>query len=198
MIGDAQQYQALETLYSSYSDGELVELARGIADLTETAQEVLKGELHRRGLKIAAAGEPAQARVLTDEDMLDMRSYAALAPPECIFEYAEERAASAAYYVLLREDIEAIVVSASTSKFDNHGPRVVVTPKDAKRAAAILSQPLADELPASAEEPADFDLPLCPACGGEETLLESADPVNQWRCDDCGKVWLENAAPPTE
>jgi hypothetical protein len=192
MIGDAEQYQALVTLYGSYSDGELVQLGRGMADLTEMAQEVLQGELKRRGLKITSVSEPVAARVLTDEDLLDMRAYAALAPAECIFEYEEERAASAAYYALLREGIEAIVVSPSDTK---RGPRVVVIPKDAERAAAILSQPLADELPAAAEEPEEFDLPRCPACGGRDTLLESVDPVNQWRCDDCGNVWLEDAVP---
>jgi hypothetical protein len=195
MIGDAEQYQALAALYDSYGDRELVDLARGIADLTEMAQDVLKSELQRRGLKIAPASEPVQARVLTDEDLLDMRSYAALAPVECIFEYEEERAASAAYYALLREGIESIVVSASDTRSDNRGPRVVVIPKDAERAAAILSQPLADELPTAEEETAIFDLPTCPACGGQETLLESVDPVNQWRCDDCGKTWLEDAVP---
>jgi hypothetical protein len=195
MIGDAEQYQALATLYGSYSDGELVQLGRGMADLTEMAQEVLQGELKRRGLKITSVSEPVEARVLTDEDLLDMRAYAALAPAECIFEYEEERAASAAYYALLREGIEAIVVSASDTK---RGPRVVVIPKDAERAAAILSQPLADELPAEAGEPEEFDLPRCPACGGRDTLLESVDPVNQWRCDDCGNVWLEDAVPSIE
>jgi hypothetical protein len=198
MIGDAEQYRALVALYGSYGDGELVELGRGIADLTEMAQEALKGELTRRGLKIAPTAEPVEARVLTEEDLLDMRAYAALAPAECIFDYEEERAASAAYYALLREGIEAIVVSPSNTRFDNHGPRVVVIPKDAERAAVILSQPLADELPTPAEAPEDFDLPHCPACGGVETLLESVDPVNQWRCDDCGKVWLEDAVPSIE
>jgi hypothetical protein len=199
MIGDAAQYQELMTLYGSYGDDELVELGRGIADLTEMAQEVLKGELTRRGLKIATAGGPVETRVLTDEDLSDMRAYAELAPAECIFDFEDERTASAAYYALTREGIEAIVVSPSGAKFDNRGPRVVVTPKDAERAATILSQPSADELKAEVEEtPGEFDLPRCPACGGEETLLESADPVNQWRCDGCGHTWLEETVSPAQ
>jgi len=189
MIGDAAQYQELLTLYGSYGDDELVGLGRGMADLTEMAQEVLKGELARRGLKIASARERVEARVLTDDDLQDMRTYAELAPAECIFDFEDERAASAAYFALTGEGIEAIVVSPSGAKFDNRGPRVVVTPKDAERAATILSQPSADEL--KEETPAEFDLPRCPACGGQETLLESVDPVNQWLCDDCGHTWLE-------
>lgn len=198
MIGDAEQYQALVTLYETYGDEELKALGRDMSDLTASAQEILQAEIRRRGLTIAQQREPEVARVLTDEDLLDMRAYAALAPAECIFEYADERAASAAYHALTQADIEAIVVSGQNAKSEVRGPRVVVTPKDAERAAAILSQPLGDEFRPVAEEPEEFDLPRCPGCGGEEILLESVDPVNQWRCDDCGKVWLEDAVPTVE
>jgi ribosomal protein S27AE len=197
MIGDAGQYNELVTLYGDYSDDELVELGRGIADLTEMAQEVLKGELGRRGLKIAPAGEPVEARVLTDEDLQDMRAYAEVAPADCIFDFEDERSAAAAYYALAAQRIDAIVVSPGGTKADCHGPRVVVTPKDAERATAILSEPSTEKLTAEKEEvPEEFALPQCPSCGGAETLLESVDPVNQWRCDDCGYTWLEESVSP--
>jgi ribosomal protein S27AE len=169
-----------------------------MADLTDTAQEALKGELTRRGLKVAAAGEPVETRVLNEDDLADMRAYAESAPLECIFDFENERAVTAAYYALTAEGIEAIVVSGG-ARPDGRGPRVVVTPKDAERAAAILSQPSAEELKVEAEEAfAGFDLPKCPACGGAETLLESADPVNQWRCDQCGHTWLEESVSSVE
>jgi len=193
MIGDAAQYQELVRLYGSYGDEELVELGRVIADLTEMAQEALTGELKRRGLKIASAGEPVEARVLSEDDLSDMRTYAASAPAECIFDFEDERAVTAAYYALTGEGIEAIVVSGG-ARPDRRGPSVVVTPKDAERAAAILSRPSAEELKAETEETFEgFNLPKCPACGGAETLLESVDPVNQWRCDHCGHTWLEES-----
>ncbi len=193
MIGDAGQYQELVTLYGSFGDNELVELGRGMADLTEMAQEALKGELTRRGLKIAPMGEPVETRVLSEDDLADMRAYAESAPAECIFDFEDERAVTAAYYALTAEGIEAIVVSGG-ARSDRRGPRVVVTPKDAARAAAILLQPSAEELKTEAEDAfAGFDLPKCPACGGAETLLESVDPVNQWRCDNCGHTWLEES-----
>jgi hypothetical protein len=200
MIGDAAQYQELVTLYGSYGDEELIALGRGMADLTEMAQEALKGELTRRGLKTAPAGELVEARVLSEEDLSDMRTYAASAPAECIFDFEDERAVTAAYYALTAEGIEAIVVSgmpgdSGGTKPGRRGPRVVVTPKDAERAAAILlSRPSAEELKAETEEAFEgFNLPQCPACGGVETLLESVDPVNQWRCDQCGHTWLEES-----
>jgi hypothetical protein len=191
MIGDAAQYQELVALYSSYGDGELLELGRGMADLTEMAQEALKGELTRRGLKIAPA-ERVEVRVLTEEDLADMRSYAEIAPPECIFEFEDEKGTSDAYYTLTANGIEAIVVSAGGSRFGNRKPRAVVTPKDADRAAAILLQPPADTKKEETAE--EFALPRCPACGGDETLLEAVDPVNKWHCDRCDHTWLEDAA----
>src|ERR1700754_1690871 len=136
MIGDAAQYQELVTLYSSYSDSELIALGRGITDLTEMAQEALKGELTRRGLKIAPTARPVETRVPTEEDLADMRTYAESAPDECIFDFQTEEAASAAYYALTREGVNAIVVSPK----NGNGPRVVVTPQAAERAAAIFSQ----------------------------------------------------------
>ena len=198
MVGDAEQYQDLTALYSSYGDGELVDLGRGMADLTGMAQEILQGELKRRGLTIVPAAAPIEQRILTDEDLSDLRSYAATAPAECTFEFEDDRGASAAYYALSVADVQAIVLSAQNKKGDVRGPRIVVTPKDAERAAAILSQSLEGDLQPVAEEPDEFALPHCPKCHGEETLLESADPVNQWRCDDCGNVWLEDAVPSLE
>ena len=197
MVGDAEQYRELVTLYGTYGDDELRAIGRDMSDLTETAQEVLQAEIRRRGLKIAPGA--VEQHVLPEEDLADMRTYAQLAPAECTFIFENERAAADAYYALTAEGIEAIVISAESREFDNRGPRVVVTPKDAERAAAILLQPSAEILGTQAEEtPEEFALPNCPTCGSEETLLESADPVNQWRCDDCGKVWLEETIPSTE
>jgi hypothetical protein len=196
MSGDAAQYQELLLLYGGYGDDELVELGRDITDLTEMAQEALKGELTRRGLKISPQAK-REARVLTEEDLQDMRAYAEVAPPECIFDFEDERSAAAAYYALAAQRIDAIVVSPGGTKADYHGPRVVVTPKDLERATAILSEPSTDKLTAEKEElPEEFALPHCPSCGGVETLLESVDPVNQWRCDDCGHTWLEESVSP--
>jgi hypothetical protein len=185
-MSEDAQYRDLVALYGSYGDEELVSLARGMDDLTPAAQEALKGELARRGLKAAPAEKVR--RILTEDDLADMRSYAEMAPAECIFDFETERAASAAYYALTAEGIEAIVVSPGRA----NGPRVVVKPKDAERASEILSAPpseaLTDETTAAS---AEYDIPRCPACESEEIVLESVDPVNQWLCDACGHTWLE-------
>jgi hypothetical protein len=189
MIGDAAQYQELMTLYASYSDGELVALARGMNDLTEMAQEALRGEISRRGLKVSAAPE-REARVLSDDDLADLRAFAALAPAECVFEYEDGQGASAASLALREAGIESVVLQQDGV----HGPRAVVAPEDAGEAAVVLSQPLAERFRREVEEsvPEEFAVPKCPKCGSQETLLEAVEPANLWRCDDCGHDWLED------
>src|ERR1700761_4912174 len=144
MIGDAAQYQELMTLYASYSDGELLALARGMSDLTEMAQEALQGEISRRGLKVSAAPERSETRVLSEDDLADLRAFAALAPAECVFEYEDGRGASAASLALQDAGIQSVVLREDGSRMDVRGPRVVVAPEDAEEAAQILSQPLAE------------------------------------------------------
>jgi transposase-like protein len=39
----------------------------------------------------------------------------------------------------------------------------------------------------------EFELPRCPGCGAEDPLLESADPVNAWLCESCGRQWTDPA-----
>jgi hypothetical protein len=196
MGDDTTRYRELEERYSSYGDEELLELGQGIDDLTEMAQEALKGELTRRHLKVEA-GRPDQPKVLSEEQVSSLQAYAALAPAECTFEFEDRAEASAASLALEEVGIESVILAAGGSTgFDMRGPRVVVAPQDAERAEAILSQPLAERFrEESGAGPAEFALPCCPACGSEETLLEGVDPANAWRCEGCGETWEETVAP---
>ena len=198
MIGDAAQYQELVTLYASYGDEELMTLARGMSDLTEMAQEALRGEISRRGLKVSATPERSETRVLSEDDLADLRAFAALAPAECVFEYEDGHGASAASLALREAGIESVVLQQDGSRMDVRGTRVVVAPEDAEEAARVLSQPLAERFRREVEEsaPEEFALPQCPKCGGNETLLEAVEPANQWHCDDCGHDWLEEDLSP--
>jgi hypothetical protein len=194
MIGDAEQYRELTALYSSYGDDELVALGRTIADLTEAAQEALRGELGRRRLTAAPVREEAASRVLSEDDLANLRAYAAMAPAECVFEFEDGYGASAAYLALGEAGVESVVLTQDGAG-GLRGPRVVVAPEDAQRATVILSQPLAERFRTEAEvAPEEFDVPACPICGSHETLLDAVDPVNEWRCDDCDHTWLEDAA----
>ncbi len=194
MIEDAAQYRELVKLYGTYGDGELLALGRGMADLTEMAQTALREEMARRGLVLERSAEPEQTKGLSEDDLARVRAYAALAPPECVFEFEDEQGASAAYLALAEEGIEAVALAGGAADGDRRGPRVVVAPGDAQRAAAVLSRPMAERFKNEADgTPLEFDLPACPECGGGETMLEAVDPANHWRCDDCGHSWVDDA-----
>jgi hypothetical protein len=197
MSGDGAEYQELVKLYGSYEDEELLTLGRSMADLTETAQMALQGEMTRRGLRLTEPARPAgDSHLLSEEEMATLRSYAALAPPECVFEFGDGQGASAAYRALEVEGIGAVVLSWDGMSLDQRGPRVVVAPEDASRAQAVLAQPLLERFRGEEEDSVgEFDLPPCPRCGGGETLLEAADAVNHWRCDDCGHGWTDRPDP---
>jgi hypothetical protein len=55
-----QEWQRLTAHYRELSDGELRQLACEFADLTETAQQALRGEMHSRGLGDPLAPPPAR------------------------------------------------------------------------------------------------------------------------------------------
>jgi hypothetical protein len=199
MIADETKYRELVALYGSYGDSELVGLGRGMADLTETAQQALKEEIARRGLTVTPAPKPAAPEILDEDDLAHLRAYAASAPPECTFEFEDGHGATAAYLALTEEDIAAVVISGENAALDLRGPRVVVAPQDAERAAEILSLLVNDRFTQeTGVVDEDFALPRCPACGMEEAMLESVEPTNQWRCAACDHLWLEEAATPAE
>jgi len=189
MIGDAAQYEGLVRLYGEFGDKELIALGRNMADLTETAQEALKAEIARRGISLTP--EPVAVEVAEDEEedsRQDLAGFAASAPPECVFEFEDGISASAAYLALADAGIESIALGRQSTQ---RGPRVVVAPGDAARAAALLSQPVEERFRAEAETPQDFFEPVCPECGAQEAMLEAVEPTNQWRCDACDHGWAE-------
>ena len=50
------EWQRLVERYRAMSDGELLQLAAGIGDLTETAAEVLRGEMQEQGIAGGGCG----------------------------------------------------------------------------------------------------------------------------------------------
>jgi hypothetical protein len=198
MIGDAAQHEQLARLYGEFGDEELLALGRKITDLTDVAQEVLKREISRRGLSISPETVTAATTVLDEREAAELWKYAGLAPPECVFEFGEGDVASAARMTLAEAGIESVAVPHQEAKYELRGPRLVVAPEDAERAAFILAQPTVEKLKGDAEAmmAEEFHEPVCPACGAEESVLESVEPANRWRCDACGEVWMEDESFP--
>jgi hypothetical protein len=67
-IDPVQEWQRLTAEYREKYDGELLELARDYADLTEPAQQVLRAEMRSRGLADPQAARTAPAESATWHD----------------------------------------------------------------------------------------------------------------------------------
>lgn len=71
-------------------------------------------------------------------------------------------------------------------------PRVLVAADQLDRARAIAAQPIPQEIIDDSKiETPEYELPICPKCGAEDPTLESIEPANQWRCEQCEHEWTE-------
>ncbi len=192
MIGDGPQYRDLVELYGTYGDEELVELGRGMADLTEMAQEALKGELTRRRIPIPTPKSVMPKNVRELDPTIDR--FVDLAPEDCVWEFAETEDALAACEALRASGIESSVILPRADTLDMGAPRLAVAPQDVERTEAILSKPIPEEFRILVRTRDEFVVPCCRRCGAVDPLLESIEPTNQWRCDQCGHTWLEESA----
>jgi hypothetical protein len=70
--------------------------------------------------------------------------------------------------------------------------RVQVAADQLDQARMIASQPIPrDIVDESNEDPDEYAPPVCPGCGAADPVLESADPMNLWHCEVCGRDWTE-------
>jgi hypothetical protein len=73
-------------------------------------------------------------------------------------------------------------------------PRVLVAADQLDQARAVAAQPIPQEIvdDSKAEAP-EYEVPKCPKCGAEDPILESVEPTNHWRCEQCEAEWTEAA-----
>ncbi|MGC9223109.1 MAG: hypothetical protein ACP5E2_04240 [Terracidiphilus sp.] len=83
-------------------------------------------------------------------------------------------------------------VPSTENRSTNRSLQILVAADQLDEARAIAAEPIpreiVDEL--TAEVPA-FVEPKCPRCGSEDVVLESVDPENAWRCEQCEAEWTE-------
>jgi hypothetical protein len=202
-------WQSLTKLYGEMSDGELLELDAGIADLTELAQQVLRDEMKKRGLGAPRpadnAPKPSERIVAPQRDRrADSRKDEGEAEESDLpHEYTwktllcecNERAEVAPIRVALwRAGIESWIEGPG-SRYSRglSNPRILVAADQLDQAREIIAQPIpqaiVDECKAGVSE---FKPPVCPKCGAEDPVLENADPVNSWLCEECGAQWADS------
>jgi hypothetical protein len=214
-------WRRLAEHYRTMADEQLEQLALDFTDLTEPAQQALRSELQSRGLAdpetiarvaanpaLAAAPRatpafappsPAVDAVDTeagceDEDTAGRRDYTW---KTVLCECEEWKQAWQLGAALHRAGIESWPESAQ--EFGRRYSRVWVAADQLEQARAIANQPIPQDIVAESEAPREeYVLPSCPGCGAADPVLESADPVNEWKCELCGRTWKDAPEPEDE
>jgi predicted Zn-ribbon and HTH transcriptional regulator len=209
------EWQRLTLLYGEMSDEELENLAASFGDLTEFAQPILRDEMRKRGLvdPVAAGGFEERTSVFgawardADESSRGEDEEASNESdgeePNPAHEYTwktqlcecddRERAWQISE-VLRRAGIESWT-DAPRRGLDMRSVQVLVAADQLEEAKQILLQPIPQDIvDQSKVKVEDFVPPSCPKCGAEDPLLESVEPTNTWRCENCGAQWTDSAA----
>ncbi|HUA90931.1 MAG TPA: hypothetical protein VL991_00105 [Terracidiphilus sp.] len=202
------EWQRLTQHYRTLTDDQLEELAVDFGDLTETAQQILRGEMLTRGLRDPQSPPELRTRAELPPAWEQEGSAgpeqddAGDAPPHeytwktllCECDTREE--AWQLSEVLRRAGIESWIEGPSMylphPDLDFATPRVLVAADQLDEAQLIISRPIPqDVIDASRLTLPEFELPHCPGCGAPDPVLEDADPVNAWRCALCGRQWSD-------
>jgi len=193
------------------SDEELLELAAVIVDLTETAQQVLRGEMNYRRLDLPStavdAPNPSDPPALRrwassvdrdagpvessslDEDNLSREFTWKTTLCEC----EDRKQAWQIYEVLRQAGVESwIEQPGSRYSLESSYPRVLVAADQLDEAREIAARPVPQEIiELSQIDLPQFEAPKCPKCGAEDPVLESVEPTNAWLCEACGAQWAD-------
>jgi hypothetical protein len=212
-----EEWQRLSELYREKSEEELRELADDFADLTETAQQVLRDEMRKRGM-----GDPGAHAVA--QNHADIPSAASNLPatvhwePQSSLDDSEadqEGTGQPHEYtwktplcecdvraetwhlaeVLRRAGIESwIEQPGSRYSFGIVNPRILVAADQLDQACSVAAQPIPQEIIEQSKiDPPAYEPPACPQCGAKDPVLEAVDPTNSWRCEACGMQWTDSA-----
>jgi hypothetical protein len=199
-----EEWQRLTQLYREMNDGELEELDADKADLTEVAQQVLRDEMKKRGLdrEINSPGRyatpqwnshgdtPADGEASEEGDLPVEYTWKTL-----LCECEDQEQAWQIREVLRQAGIESWTeIPGYNVAPEMSSPRIVVAADQLEKACEILAKPIPPEIVEQSKmDVSDYVPPVCPSCGAADPLLESADPVNSWRCESCGRQWSEQA-----
>jgi hypothetical protein len=90
-------------------------------------------------------------------------------------------------------------VPRTQNQLGTGGLEIMVAADQLEQARVIAGRPIPqDIIDASHETPPAYVAPTCPGCGAADPVLETADPVNAWRCELCGREWVEAEPPRSE
>lgn len=191
----------LSDLYSRMADEELDKLLQSSDELTETAREVLKTEIEKRGghveySTLPAATEAAHPQLVTVARFRDL--------PEAML--ARGRLQSAGIDAFLADENYIRMDWFMSNMIGNM--RLQVREEDAESAREILEQQVPEDFEIGADGE-KFEQPKCPKCGSADIEFEGVNrglglvsayaiglplPIRSdiWKCNHCGAQWRES------
>jgi ribosomal protein L37AE/L43A len=203
-----EEWQRLTEAYREMYDEELLNLAAVPEDLTETARQVLRDEIRKRGLdepRAAGNASGSAERIPPpgwDQGLDESGGEGATRndgqPVEftwkaLLCECDEQEQAWQIYEMLRRSGIESWIEGPRSRSYAPN-PRVVVAADQLDKAREIAARPIPQDIVDESKMTApEFEPPRCPKCGDTDPVLEDVDPVNAWRCEACGAEWTESA-----
>lgn len=209
-----QSWRQLTEHYGEMSDGELIALAEDFGDLTDMARQVLRDEMRKRNLgdpqssattqsSQSFAAQSSVGASLSTESNADIGN---ASPEDFVWKNTlcncdDHEQAWQIYEVLRRAGIESWIERTwdHYSPIPDSGPRVLVASDRLEDARAVLAHPIPHDVTEESKAGrAEYRLPVCPACGTPDPILESNEPANCWKCEVCGRQWSEAAEPAGE
>ena len=202
-----EEWQRLAALYREMGDIEIRELAAGIGDLTETAQQVLREELKNRNL---SETPPSIQSPLVSNHPNDLKwntsdytaEQASADDGEGHHEYTwktllcECDTSREAWQLVLALRQAGIDSWVERPRSATVCPRVAVAADQLDQARKVASRPIPQEIVDDLNQEAPvYELPTCPKCGTTDPTLESVDPTNSWHCESCGADWTDPSQP---
>lgn len=203
-----EEWRRLTEHYRTLSDDQLRELAIDLTDLTDLAQQVLRGEIKNRRLGDPEALRPVE-RDLAPEISYDASSEQGDDLPHeytwktLLCECNTHEEAWQLSELLRRAGIESWIDGpgfySPHAELELINPRILVAADELDQARLIVSRPIPQDIvDESRVRMPEFELPACPACGTADPLLEGVDPVNLWRCEACGRQWTDPGGEPED
>ena len=211
-----EEWRRLTALYSDMGDVEIRELATQINDLTDTAQQILRDELKKRGIAKTHALDASKplsnpSASIHYEPQYYRSEFGDTASEDTgpheftwktpLREFDTDDEALQLALALAPHGIESWIRRPSSRSLDMTSYLVSVAADQLEQARAIAAQPIPqdiiDEFKREEETPA-YEIPTCPKCKAEDPTLESVEPSNNWLCESCGYTWSDPIPESTE
>lgn len=178
---NTHERQRLLRLYESFTDEELLRIAKDWPSLTPQARDAVEDEMDRRGLDEPEPEAPS-SEIVTEHR-----------PLVTVAKFGDLHEALLAKGMLDTAGIECYLVDDNMVRLDwlisniLGGVKLAVTRSNVRAAEELLAEPMPRGF--RVEGVGLYEQPACHACGSHDVRL--AEFGSKWRCRGCGEEWEE-------